>query len=186
MSIAALESVVGLVLTGGEDIDPRRFGEAPHPATGTAHELRDECEIALARTARQRRMPTLAICRGAQIVNVALGGGVCQDIGAAHPRGGERVHAVELEPDSRLASILGATRVGANGYHHQAISRSAPQLRVVGRSSDDVVEAIESTDRDWWMVGVQWHAEELTATPEDWDRRLFSAFAEQVHARCRG
>jgi putative glutamine amidotransferase len=181
-AIAALQDVAGLVLTGGEDIDPRHFGEDPHAATGIAHAMRDEYEISLVRAARERRIPTLAICRGAQIVNVALGGSLIQDISAQHPRGRERVHAVELAPDSWLASIVGETRIAVNGYHHQAIGRVAPDLRVVGRSPDGIVEAIESTAGDWWMVGVQWHAEDLTATDEDWDRRIFAAFADEVAA----
>lgn len=184
-AIAALKDFAGLVLTGGEDIDPLHFDEPPHPASGTPHAMRDEYEIALVRAAQEMRLPTLAICRGAQIVNVALGGSVIQDISASHPRGSGRVHAVDLEAGSRLSSFLGDTRVHVNGYHHQAIGRVAEGLRVVGTSPDGIVEAIEATDSAWWMMGVQWHAEELTTTDEDWDRRLFSAFAEEVCAVIR-
>jgi putative glutamine amidotransferase len=177
---AALSDVAGLVLTGGEDIDPRHYHEDPHPATGAPHAARDACEIALARAAHARRVPTLAICRGAQIVNVALGGSLIQNIPSAHPRGSERVHAVDLDTDSRLSSILAGTHIHANSSHHQAIGRAAASLRVVGMSPDGIVEAIEAIDPAWWMVGVQWRAEKLTATGEDWDRRLFSAFADEV------
>jgi putative glutamine amidotransferase len=180
VATAALDGVAGLVLTGGEDIDPRLYHEAAHPATGTPHAARDAYELALARAARARRVPTLAICRGAQIVNVALGGTLMQDISPRHPRGVERVHAVELDPSSRLASIFAAPRVRANSSHHQAIGRAGPGLRVGGTSPDGVVEAIESADPAWWMMGVQWHPEDLTGTDEDWDRRLFAAFADEA------
>jgi putative glutamine amidotransferase len=182
IAAAALAGMAGLVLTGGEDIDPRHFHEAPHPATGAPHAARDRYELALARAAAERRVPTLAICRGAQIVNVALGGTLVQDIPPQHPKGRTRVHGVAVDADSRLASILGATCMRANSSHHQAIGRMAPGLRVVGTSPDGIVEAIEAVDPAWWMVGVQWHPEELTAADEDWDRRLFAAFAAAVRA----
>jgi putative glutamine amidotransferase len=182
VATAALGGVAGLVLTGGEDIDPRHYHEDPHPATGAPHAVRDGYELALVRAAHERRVPTLALCRGAQIVNVALGGAVIQDIPRQHPRGTGRVHAVELDAASRLASVLGETRIRANSSHHQAIGRTAPGLRVVGTSPDGIVEAIEAVDPTWWMLGVQWHPEELTATLEHWDRRLFAAFADVVRA----
>jgi len=188
MAIAALGSVAGLVLTGGEDIDSRWFNESLHPAAGPTHVVRDEYEIALSRAAHDQRIPTLALCRGAQIMNIALGGSLIQDIpsqrpGTRHPtssRPRERVHIVEVDPDSRLRTILGDERIGVNSFHHQAIDRVGVGLRVAGWSPDGIVEGIESTDPDWWMVGVQWHPEELTNTKEDWDRRLFSAFRAAI------
>jgi putative glutamine amidotransferase len=194
IAAAALGDVAALVLTGGEDIDPRWFDEAPHPAAGVPHPTRDAYEIALVRAARARRIPTLAICRGAHLVNVALGGSLYQDIPSQRPDGGthprsthraDRVHGVALTPDSRLATIVADTAITANSSHHQGIARLAPSLRVVGTGPDGIVEAVESTDAGWWMVGVQWHPEDLTATEEDWDRRLFSAFADEVRAAVR-
>jgi putative glutamine amidotransferase len=191
VALAALDDVAGLVLTGGEDVAPRWFDEAPHPATGAPHAARDACELALARAAHARRTPTLAICRGAQVMNVALGGSLLQDIPSQRPDGighaagarrTERVHAVALEPDSRLAAIVAGPTIAANSSHHQAIDRVAPPLRVVATSPDGIVEAVEPTDPAWWMVAVQWHPEELTGTAEDWDRRLFAAFADDVRA----
>jgi gamma-glutamyl-gamma-aminobutyrate hydrolase PuuD len=179
-AVAALDHVSGLVLTGGEDIAARHFGETPHPASGAPHLMRDEYEIALSRAARDRGMPTLAICRGAQVLNVALGGSVIQDISRDHPRGSGRVHDVHMERSSRLSSIFGDTRITVNGYHHQAIARVADGIRVAGTSADGIIEAIEAEDESWWMMGVQWHAEELTQTPEPWDRRLFDAFGDAV------
>ena len=188
-ALAILDTVQGLVLTGGEDIDPARFGEARHPATGRAHDLRDECELTLARAAAARRIPTLAICRGVQVLNVALGGTLVQDIPSqvggkidhdAETARSERVHDVDVDAGSVLAGIVGADRISTNSFHHQSVGRLADGLRNVGRSGDGVIEAVECADRAWWAVGVQWHPEELIKTREDWDRRLFQAFADAV------
>ena len=188
VATAALGEVAGLVFTGGgaEDIDPRHYHEAPHCATVAPHSARDACDLALARAAYERRIPTLAICRGAQIVNVALGGALVQDIPPSHPRGRGRVHAVELVPDSRLASIIAENGIRVPSSHHQAIGRTGAGVRAVGMSPDGIVEAVEAVDSTWWMIGVQWHAEELTDTDEDWDRRLFRAFASAVNAAAQG
>jgi putative glutamine amidotransferase len=186
---AILDAVAGLVLTGGEDLDPSYFGAPRHPATGTANDDRDQCELALAREAARRRLPTLAICRGVQVLNVALGGSLIQDLptergGAVnHDAGGargSRVHAVDVAAGSRLGEIVNARAITTNSFHHQAVDRLGAGLCTVATSPDGVAEAVECTDRAWWMVGVQWHPEELTATPEEWDRRLFAAFAEAV------
>jgi putative glutamine amidotransferase len=189
LAVASLNDIAGLVLTGGEDIDPALFGQAPHPATAAPHAARDRYELALARAASEQRIPTLAICRGAQIMNVALGGTLVQDIPSQLPseidhapdgRRAERVHGVTIEPRSLLADVVHATSIRTNSSHHQSVDKLGADLRVTARSEDGVVEAIESSDPLWWMVGVQWHPEELTATPEDWDRRLFLEFAEAV------
>ena len=182
------------MLTGGEDVDPTRYGESRLAATGEPHQPRDEYELALARAAHEQRVPTLAICRGAQVVNVALGGTLIQDIPSQHPgdihhdpagKRAERVHRVDIDSTSRLADIVAETSITTNSSHHQSVDRVAPGLRVTARAKDGIVEAIESTDPAWWMIGVQWHPEELTATPEDWDRRLFAAFADDVRASGR-
>jgi putative glutamine amidotransferase len=186
---AVLDSVQGLLLTGGEDVDPACFGGSRHPATGPANDPRDRCELALAREAAARRLPTLAICRGVQVLNVALGGSLVQDIPTeistdiehdAKAVRGKRVHAVDIDAGSRLAGIVGANRIETNSFHHQSVETLAPGLTTIAKSADGVVEAVECTDRAWWAVGVQWHPEELTGTAEDWDRKLFEAFAEAV------
>ena len=187
---ATLDGLAGLVVTGGEDVAPARYGEAPHP-TVEANEARDEGEIALIIEARRRRLPTLAICRGIQVVNVALGGTLIQDIPSQcpnatnHDPGGsrdERVHEVRLEKDSNLARALGADCLTTNSSHHQALDRVSRDLRVTARSGDGIVEGAEALDSGWWMLAVQWHPEELVTTPEPWDRNLFSAFARVVTA----
>lgn len=189
LAVAALTGAAGLVLTGGEDLDPAEFGEAPHAATGAPHPARDACELALGREAFVQRIPTLAICRGAQVLDVALGGTLLQDVPSQHPsptnhdqsaRRTERVHRVEIDQGSRLAAIVGATSISTNSSHHQAVNRVAPSLQPVARSADGIIEALEPLDDAWWLIAVQWHPEELTATPEDWDRRLFEAFAAAV------
>jgi len=191
MAPSVLDSVVGLVLTGGEDVEPGRYGAAPHP-TVESHAARDECEIALVLAARKRAMPTFAICRGAQVVNVALGGTLVRDIpserrgGLGHDPGGARdarVHEAHVEGDTKLAEMLGTEHLTINSFHHQAVDRLGNALRVSARAPDGIIEAIESTDPDWWMVGVQWHPEELIESAEAWDRQLFAAFAQRVRER---
>jgi putative glutamine amidotransferase len=187
-----LDAVAGLVLSGGEDVEPSRYGATPHPELGPVNCARDETELALLARARELGMPTLAICRGIQVVNVGLGGTLIQDLPsqrqdvAPHEVDDERaarVHGVRIDPSSRLASILGAHSLGVNSIHHQAVDRLGEAMRVSARAEDGTIEGIESEDPGWWMVGVQWHPEELTTTPEPWDRQLFGAFAAACRAR---
>lgn len=191
-ALPLLDVVAGLVLTGGEDVDPARYGAPPHPALGPVVASRDETELALVSGARARGLPTLAICRGIQVLNVALGGTLVQDLPSERP--GEvlhdpdgsrdsRVHEVAIAPGSRLAAAIGATRATVNSFHHQAVDRVGEGLAVVARAPDGVVEGVEAADDGWWVLGVQWHPEELTGTPESWDRSLFAAFAERVRGR---
>lgn len=184
-----LEVVTGVVLTGGEDVDPAFYGAPPHLALGPTNSLRDATEIALTLGAHRRRMPTLAICRGIQIANVAFGGTLVQDIPSERPgaldheRDGERstrVHDIEVLPSSGLACALGATSLSVNSFHHQALDRVANALRITAIAPDGIIEGAESADPDWWMLAVQWHPEELTETPEPWDRGLFAALATAV------
>ena len=191
---AALEGMSGLVLTGGEDVNPARYGASAHPELGDVHDGRDAFETALVHAARARALPTLAICRGAQILNVALGGTLIQDIPTEWPRAitheGEwsratRVHEVTVTPGSRLASALGTAIPTVNSMHHQAIGTVAPQLVAVAHAPDGIVEGVEWPDDDWWMVGVQWHPEELSATAEPWDRSLFAAFTDVARSTAR-
>lgn len=195
LALDALGGASGLVLTGGEDVDPKHFGEGRHAATGPIHDGRDAFELALSRAAAERRVPTLAICRGAQVLNVALGGSLVQDIPSqlatstehdVSSRRAERVHEVTIDANARLARIVGDTVIRVNSSHHQSVNKPAPSLRVTARSDDGVIEALESTDAEWWMIAVQWHPEELTATQEGWDRHLFAAFADAARAGGRG
>jgi putative glutamine amidotransferase len=187
-----LEGMAGLILTGGEDVDPAHYGAAPHPALGEVHAGRDAFELALVRAARARRLPTLAICRGVQVVNVALGGTLVQDLPSERPGAlphdgqrdrSDRVHALDVTGGSRLAEAIGATTATINSLHHQALARVADGLVAVAHAPDGVVEGVEWAGDDWWMTGVQWHPEELTETAEEWDRALFAAFAAAARAR---
>lgn len=187
-----MERVDGLVLTGGADLNPARYDEMPHPMLGPVSDIRDQWEIALIRAAQRRATPLLAICRGAQALNVALGGTLLQDLPSQHlsdinhdpdrPRN-SRTHSVELPGESRLARAVGLTNLEVNSLHHQAIERVADELRIVAIAPDGVIEAVESAaDSPWWCVGVQWHPEDLTQTTESWDRDIFSAFASVAAA----
>lgn len=161
----------GLLLTGGGDVDPGRYGAPVAPETVGVDPDRDEVELRLLHAALDRGLPVLAICRGAQLLNVALGGTLHQhlpDLTAtdhqhAEPRQ-HLAHDVAIEPGSRLAAVLGVTRLGVNSMHHQAIDRAAPGLRVVGRAPDEFIEAAEDPDRP--VLAVQWHPENLAAGSE--------------------
>jgi len=186
-----LDAVAGLVLSGGEDVDPAEYG-APNSGSETSHALRDRTELALARRARERRMPVLAICRGIQVMNVALGGTLIQDIPSEVPgalthdqsaRRRERVHDIAATKASALAQALGAATLRVNSSHHQALESVAQGLTVSARAPDGVIEGVEWTADDWWMLGVQWHPEELVEDPEPWDLNLFRAFAARVTPR---
>ena len=188
---AVLDSVAGLVLTGGEDVDPARYGEKRHEKVRSVNAARDATESALIEEARARGKPVLAICRGIQMLNVALGGTLVQDIPSqcntsiAHDEEGardSRSHEIDIESGSLIAKAVGAEHVAVNSFHHQSVKRVADGLRVTARSPDGIIEGLESTDEDWWVMAVQWHPEEMTDSPEPWDRGLFKAFARQLEA----
>jgi putative glutamine amidotransferase len=188
---AIIDSVSGLVLTGGEDVDPARYGEKRHEKVRSVNTARDATEAALISAARSRRTPVFAICRGIQILNVALGGTLVQDIPSecrtqiAHdedsPRD-SRAHEISIEAGSIIARAVGTEHCTVNSFHHQSVKRVAPGMRITARSPDGVIEGMESADDQWWVMGVQWHPEEMTDSPEPWDRGLFKAFAQRLGA----
>ncbi len=177
---ALLDGIDALVLSGGADVDPARYGAAPHSALGTLEPERDAFEFGLFAAARERELPVLAICRGLQLANVALGGTLWQDLPSERAphlqstRRQDRVHDVQVAPGSRLAKALGRTTHSVNSFHHQAIRDLAPGLRPTAHSHDGLVEGIETMD-GWWFLGVQWHPEEFWQEAEAADRLLFSA-----------
>jgi putative glutamine amidotransferase len=176
---AALAAVRGLVLTGGEDVAPERYGAAPHPRLGDVDPVRDAAELALIAAARQRRLPILAICRGIQILNVALGGTLYQDLASERPgsvsHNEAADHGVRVEPGSLLERTLGNRAATVNSRHHQAIRDIAPGLKAVAWAEDGVIEAVEPAESNSpWIVAVQWHPEDLT------ERALFDGFAGAV------
>jgi putative glutamine amidotransferase len=185
-----MDSVSGLVLTGGEDVDPARYGEKRNEKVRYVNAARDTTEVALIEAAKARGKPVLAICRGIQILNVALGGTLVQDIPSqcdtsiAHdedsPRD-TRSHEISVEPGSLIAKAVGTEHLTVNSFHHQSVKRVADGMRVTARAPDGIIEGLESTG-DWWVMAVQWHPEEMTDSPEPWDRGLFKAFAQKLGA----
>lgn len=173
-----------LLLTGGGDVNPARYGEAAHPAVAGVSDQRDSAEEAVLNLALDRRLPILAICRGMQVLNVALGGTLVQDITSERPgslvHGPRADHLVQVAPGSRLREILGTDAPEVNSRHHQAIGTLGYGLQAVAWSSDGVVEGIEMPGQ--WVVGVQWHPEDLIGDSEA-ARRLFAGFLEAVPAR---
>lgn len=185
------ERLDGLLLSGGEDVDPALYGEPLHEQCGPVSPERDEMELTLARWAMDDGKPLLAICRGIQVLNVALGGSLYQDIGAQVPGAGrhrwypdyprdQRSHTVLVTPETRLADILTTTSLPVNSLHHQAIKEVAPGLAVVARAPDGVIEGVEAESHPF-ALGVQWHPEDLAAN-EARHQRLFDTLAEA----CRG
>jgi len=178
----------GLLLTGGDDVDPLRYGQPPHPALGPTEPWRDRLEWALLRQAARRGWPVLAICRGVQVLAAVGGGTLWQDIPSQRPdaldhRAGPEGHPVRLAPDSRLAVLYGTTAIRVNTFHHQAVDQIPSALRPVAWAPDGIVEALEGTD-ERWVVGVQWHPErpEPDATARRGDRALFQAFVAAARA----
>ncbi|MDX2192784.1 MAG: gamma-glutamyl-gamma-aminobutyrate hydrolase family protein [Gemmatimonadales bacterium] len=188
----ALDGADALLLSGGEDLDPALYGAAASPHLGEVSTERDTFELALFEAARDRRLPILGICRGIQVINVACGGTLWQDLPTEHPgpvdhRPGlarnQRMHEVACTPGSRLAAILGTAPLGVNSFHHQAVRTLGHGLVATAHAPDGLVEGIEGTDDDGWLVGVQWHPEEMHAEVHAPEERLFGAFLEAARAR---
>ena len=175
-----LDHVRGLVLTGGNDVDPARYHATPHPNLGDIDPARDAVELALIAGARARGLPILAICRGIQLLNVALGGTLYQDLPSEHRSGVDHAgpnarHPLRVEIGTLAHRAVGATTTSVNSRHHQAIRDLAPGLRATAWASDDLIEAVESTNGAGpWTLAVQWHPE------DDVEVGLFERFAEAV------
>jgi putative glutamine amidotransferase len=182
---AALErifrSLDGMLFPGGGDVHPRFYGDEM-AGTFSPDETLDQTEIRLAGWAVAGEVPTLGICRGQQLLNIALGGTLYQDLpgeGYQHPQSDAALrdhlaHEINVEEGSRLAAIFEDTQFGVNSFHHQAIRRLAPSLKAVAWSDDDIIEGVESTEHPW-LLGVQFHPENLVPAHAP-SRRLFEAF----------
>jgi putative glutamine amidotransferase len=193
----ALQDAGGLMLTGGDDVAPARYGESKHPAVVEVEPERDDFEIALVQEARRRDLPIFAICRGVQVLNVAFGGSLVQDIPSQVPGALQHklampphqsyafAHEVWFEKDSLLGSLLkdrlsDADSCEVNSRHHQAVRQAAAGFRVTATAPDGVIEAIEDPAARF-CLGVQWHPENFWRTGEF--RALFEGFVQASDAR---
>lgn len=177
-----LKLVDGLLLPGGEDIDPRYQQESPSPKLGLVNPWRDSFELGMARMAYENRIPTLGICRGIQVMAVANGGSVYQDIGTEaagaiqHSQNAPRwstIHEIKIKSGSQLNKTLGEKAVYTNSFHHQAVKKMPKGFQATAHTSDGIIEAIEAPG--FFYLGVQWHPEEL-AHCDQAARKLFEGF----------
>jgi putative glutamine amidotransferase len=182
-----VDELDGLVLAGGDDCDPAVYGEEKHPSVEPMDARRQEGDITLAKIARDRGIPTLGICLGVQVMNVAAGGTLVQDIDsqmqteiehASEPEDRAR-HDILIEGDTRLASILGKNEINVNSSHHQAIKKVGDGLRVTAHAPDGIIEGLEDP-RHPFYVGVQWHPEDMPR--EDSASKIFGAFVKAARA----
>jgi putative glutamine amidotransferase len=184
--------VDGLLLTGGGDIDPAHFGETRHAKTDLISAERDELELRqVTRQAIDTGLPLLAICRGIQVVNVALNGSLHQHVPdgfgdeIAHSQGGarsDRTHDVVIEPGTLLSTLVGTERLRVNSFHHQAIKDLGDGLRPVAWAEDKVIEAVELPGARGFVLAVQWHPEELVEN-DPAALRLFQALVDAAAKR---
>lgn len=191
---AIYERMDGILIPGGVDIDPAAFGETPHEKLGRIDPARDRVEIQLAKWAVEEEKPILGLCRGLQVINVALGGTLYQDLEAEYPNaikhdyfpnyGFERdylAHDVALVTGSRLHHAIECKQIPVNSMHHQGIKVLAGALAPSATAPDGLIEAVESTDGNF-VVGVQWHPEVFEATDPN-TQQLFEAFLSAARGR---
>jgi putative glutamine amidotransferase len=180
---AALPDLDGLLLPGGWDVDPSFYGEKADEKVGPVDRELDETELNLFRQAREKQLPVLGICRGQQVINVALGGSLVQHLDDHDARKHGRrhlAHTIEVDPFSELGRAAGEHKIRVNSLHHQAIRRLAPGLHQSARGEDGTVEGVES--EDGLIIAVQCHPEELT-TSLPWARKLFERFVALARDR---
>lgn len=186
---AMYDSVNGVMIAGGNDIDPKLYGEKPHAATKDISVYRDRYETQLIRWALEDKKPILGICRGMHLVNVLCGGNLYQHIPSFFPNAEDHnssdaakdiedlAHTLRIKEPSKLASILGVSTIKTNTHHHQAINRMAPNLQAVAWTNDGIIEAIESRD-DSYFIGVESHPESLITKAEKRWLNLFLSFVQ--------
>jgi putative glutamine amidotransferase len=176
-----LARIDALLLVGGDDIDPQRYGERPHPRTEVMHPKREAADFALFELADRVGLPIMGICLGSQVINVARGGTLHQHIpdlpnyrsrhkGEWPDRGG---HDVRIEPRTRLRKIIGRPALPVNSAHHQGIRAVGKRLKIAAWSDDGFIEAVEDVRPDRFLLGIGWHPEEISDRPEQ--LRLFRA-----------
>lgn len=175
----------GLYATGGYDVDPMLFGEEPHPKLGTVTPTRDHFELAITKKILEQNKPFLGVCRGAQILNVATGGTIYQDIYAQvdgdllqHSQKSDSKygsHFVNVKEASLLHGITNQERLTVNSFHHQACWKVVDPMVVVSKASDGIIEAIESTSHDF-VLGVQWHPEIMAVANDEPSLAIYNSF----------
>lgn len=181
---ALLNRVDGMVLCGGADLDPRRRNLPTHSTVCPMAPRREDNDFMIVRKLMDRQMPVLGIGAGMQQINVAHGGSLFLHLPEEMPKclshfdpsGGPHRHIVNLEPDTHLDEIYGGGEIRVNSSHHQGVKVVGRDLRVSAKSPDEVIEAIESTDPNWFCIGVQWHPESETASALD--MQLFECFIQ--------
>jgi putative glutamine amidotransferase len=179
----ALPELDGLLLPGGWDVDPSFYGEPPDEKVVETDPELDETELSMFRQARERELPVLGICRGQQVINVAMGGSLVQHLEGHEVRAHGRshlAHSIEVNPTSELGQAAGTHHIRVNSFHHQAIRELAEGLHQTARGDDGTVEGVESDDG--LIVAVQCHPEELT-TDLPWARNLFERFVARARGR---
>lgn len=191
LAARALDGADGLLLTGGEDIHPAWFHAEPSPHLYPPSRERDLFELALFAAARQRFLPILGICRGIQLVNVAMGGTLYQDLPTERPGPVDhnpsaprsaRTHTVRLASGSRAEAALGTAPLSVNSFHHQAVWELAKGLVATGWTEDGLIEAAETTSGEPWLLAVQWHPEEMFADAAAPERGMFGALVAEATA----
>jgi putative glutamine amidotransferase len=182
-----LDHFDGLLMLGGPDLDPETYGEEDDGHTYGVSHVRDAFELTLLRIAIDRAMPTLAICRGAQVLNVLLGGTLDQHItgreglvphGIPGVEGGAALHDLDIDAGSKLATAMGATQAECSSHHHQAVDQVGDGLTITARAPDGIVEGVE-LEGDAWIVGAQWHPED-TAGRDPAQQALFDTFVREA------
>lgn len=179
------ERLDGLILSGGGDVNPIHYNEEPHPKLDLVCDIRDQYEFQLAKAFISRKKPILAICRGSQLLNVVLGGSLIQDVPSQvdtelfHSQKEDRhvaTHSIQIEPNSKLAEILGEHQIDVNSFHHQSVKELPHTCRAIAYAPDGVIEAFEY-EGDQFALAVQWHPESM---PDDQHApKLFQHFVAQ-------
>lgn len=185
--LPVLDTLDGIIFAGGPDVHPRHFGQEVDPNIGTILEERDELELFLMKWVSERKLPILGVCRGMQLINVALGGTLHQDLvhnqGLIHRQTTDMVyfHDIIFDGPSMLREMVSSERYPTNSYHHQAVDRIAESLKVTAHAPDGIIEAYEGTG-DQFILGTQWHPED-SYDNDALSRRIFLRFAEVCRER---
>jgi putative glutamine amidotransferase len=186
-----VDLIDGLLFTGGNDIAPYFYGENPIKELHSMSSIRDEYEFSLFRSAYEKQMPIFGICRGIQLINVALGGSLYQDIHSQCPGAlghfpektatDELYHSIQITKNSKLHEIFGEEKIFTNSFHHQSVKMLGNNLMATALSEDGIIEAVESTEKDRYVLGVQWHPECMTKRHPQFGK-LFLHFVEAAAA----